>query len=123
MATGTQTPFDGDQRALAEKMDALGWGVFFIWVGIAFLADVGWGLGLLGVGVIALAGQIARSYFGLPVELFGLLVGIGFIMWAGWEMFGPPSGAASVPGGLMPLLLIALGVGLVLVALLRRPPR
>jgi len=31
-------------RVSAAMIDAAGWGLFFIWVGIAFLADVGWGV-------------------------------------------------------------------------------
>ena len=40
------------RRHMARKLDAVGWGLFFIWVGIAFLADLGWGVGLVGVGVL-----------------------------------------------------------------------
>ncbi len=29
-------------HALARKLDTIGWGVFLIWIGIAFLADAGW---------------------------------------------------------------------------------
>lgn len=45
---------------VVKKLAAVGWGLFFIWIGIAFLADVGWGMGLLGVGVIALGTQQPR---------------------------------------------------------------
>jgi len=42
------------RKKLRRKLDAIGWGIFFIWVGIALLADVGWGVGCIGVGVIIL---------------------------------------------------------------------
>ena len=29
--------------SLHRKLDAAGWGLFFIWTGMAFLMDVGWG--------------------------------------------------------------------------------
>lgn len=45
-----------------RKLDAVGWGLFFIWIGIAVLADVGWGVGLIGVGLIILGGLVAREY-------------------------------------------------------------
>jgi hypothetical protein len=57
---------------LERKLDAAGWGVFFVWMGIALLADVGWGVGLLGVGIIARGGQLARRYFGIGLDGFGL---------------------------------------------------
>lgn len=45
-----------EQHELSAKLDSVGWALFFIWVGIVFLADVGWGWGLLGIGVIILGG-------------------------------------------------------------------
>ncbi len=47
---------------LDRRLDAMGWGLFFVWMGIAVLADVGWGVGLLGVGLIILGGLVAREY-------------------------------------------------------------
>ena len=37
---------------LHRKFDAVGCALFFIWIGIAILANVGWGIGLIGIGVI-----------------------------------------------------------------------
>ncbi len=48
-------------RFLIKKLDAIGWGLFFIWKGAALIADVGWGVGLLGVGIITLGAQAARK--------------------------------------------------------------
>jgi hypothetical protein len=50
------------KKKLNRKLDAAGWGLFFIWTGVAVLADVGWGVGLIGVGVIILGGLAAREY-------------------------------------------------------------
>ena len=50
------------KKKLNRKLDAAGWGLFFIWTGIAVLADVGWGVGLIGVGVIILGGLAAREF-------------------------------------------------------------
>jgi hypothetical protein len=50
------------RKKLVGKLDALGWGLFFIWMGIAILADVGWGVGLIGIGLIILGGLAARQY-------------------------------------------------------------
>ena len=108
-------------RALLKKLDAVGWGVFFIWIGLAFLAHVGWGIGLLGVGAIALGAQAARKYFGLPVERFGLVIGIVFVLWGALKLLNIQLGEASIPGGLLPIVLIVVGIALVVSALLRKP--
>jgi hypothetical protein len=50
------------RKKLNRKLDAAGWGLFFIWTGVAVLADVGWGVGLIGVGVIILGGLAAREF-------------------------------------------------------------
>lgn len=54
-----------EQKAIRKKrrreIDAIGWGVFFIWVGVAILADLGWGIGLVGVGLIILASYAAKE--------------------------------------------------------------
>ena len=64
---------------LVRKIGALGWGLFFIWIGIALLAEVGTGAGLLGVGIITIAVQIARKVCGVKVEGFWILVGLLFV--------------------------------------------
>jgi hypothetical protein len=45
-----------------RKLDTVGCGLFFIWVGIAILANLGWGIGLIGVGLIILAMLAAREF-------------------------------------------------------------
>ena len=109
-----------NSRAFINKLEAVGWGVFFIWVGVAFLADVGWGTGLLGVGAIFLAAQAARNFFGYPIESFGLITGFVLVLWGAWEILGAKLGEAPIPGGLLPILLIAAGFALVISALLRK---
>jgi hypothetical protein len=112
-------PSDG-HHAPSDQLAALSWGLLFIWIGAAFLADVGWPVGVLGVGVILIGVQAARVYLGLRVELFGLAMGIAMLAWGAWHVFGDRLGLVSVPGGLMPIVFIALGVTLVVRALFRR---
>jgi hypothetical protein len=50
------------RKDVCRKIDTIGWGVFFIWIGIAVLADLGWGVGLIGVGLIILGGFAARAH-------------------------------------------------------------
>lgn len=103
---------DVKKVALAQKLDAAGWALFFIWVGIALLLDVGWGTGLLGIGVVTLLGQGARKYFGLCLEGFWLVVGLLFMLGGVWHL-------VQVELNLVPILLIIAGVAL-LVSIFRR---
>jgi hypothetical protein len=88
---------------IAEKLDAIGWALFFVWVGLALLFDFGWGAGLLGIGVITLGEQTARRYFRLRIERFWIVVGLLFLLGGLVEIF-----EAQLP--LLPLLLIAAGL-------------
>ena len=88
---------------IEHRIEATAWGLFFVWVGIAFLANVSDGIGLLGVGVITLGGQAVRSYFNLKLEGFWLIVGACFVLGGLWEYIDP--GIA-----LVPILLIIAGV-------------
>ncbi len=88
-----------------KKLDAAAWGLFFIWTGIAFLADVGWGAGLLGVGIITLGGQVARRFSTLKLEGFWVVVGLLFTVGGIWELF-------RVQVGFMPILCIIAGFAL-----------
>ena len=99
-----------NRRALSKKLEAAGWGLFFIWIGIALLADVGWGVGLLGVGIITLGGQVSRRYLTLEVEGFGVVVGFLFLVGGVWELF-------HVQLALVPILCIVAGVALLASAL------
>jgi hypothetical protein len=57
-------------------------------IGVALMAGIGWGPGLLGVGVITLAGQVSRKYFGLAVEPFWAVVALFFVLGGVWELLG-----------------------------------
>jgi len=109
-------------RVSAAMIDAAGWGVFFIWVGVAFLAHVGWGVGLLGVGIIALGAQAARKYFALKADRFGLVLGICFAAAGVLQLLDIHMDKAPFWAGLVPLLFIVVGVA-VLVSVWRRRPK
>jgi hypothetical protein len=95
-----------DEVALDKKIDTAAWGIFFIWVGIALLADVGWGVGLLGVGVIMLGAQAWRRYLGVRMELFSLVAGTLFAIVGIWNLF-------EVRVDIVPLLFVAVGIALI----------
>jgi hypothetical protein len=90
---------------LDQKFDAIGWGLFFVWVGIALLLDVGWGLGLLGIGLITLGVQGARHLYKVRVEGFWVVVGVIFLLGGIMNM-----AQAEIP--LVPILLILAGATL-----------
>lgn len=94
-----------DGRTAAHRLDGAAWGLFFIWIGIAFLLHLDWGIGLLGVGVLMIATQIARKYVGLPLETFWIVVGALFMLCGIWEVF-------SVRLSLIPIICIVAGVAL-----------
>jgi len=95
-------------------LDTVGWGLFFIWIGIALFANVGWGMGLLGVGIIILGAQVTRKYFGLKLEEFTIAVGSFFLL-------GGASELLNVQFGLLPILCIAVGIALLVSTLVGRP--
>ncbi len=104
-----------NSRTLEKKIDAAGWGLFFIWVGAALLMDLSWGIGLVGVAVITLGGQMARRFFGLGIQAFWVVVGLLFLVGGFGELYG-------VEVSLGPILLIVAG-GALLVSVFGRSQR
>ncbi|MDJ0759840.1 MAG: hypothetical protein QNJ19_10600 [Woeseiaceae bacterium] len=90
-----------------SKYDAAGWALFFIWVGVAWLAGFSLGVGLLGVAAITLGMQAIRKASGVPVEGFWVLVGIGFAVAGLWQ-------GLDVQLPLAPFVLIGAGIALFL---------
>lgn len=91
-----------DKERLSERLDSIGWGLFLVWVGFAFLIDLGWGWGLVGVAAIILGEAAYRRNAGLKVEAFWVVVGIVFLAGGLWELF-------NVPLPLAPILIIFCG--------------
>ena len=87
--------------------DVIGWALFFIWVGFAWLMNFGLGWGLLGVGILTIGIQAMRVLFGVKLEGFWLVVGMAFVAVGFWELW-------SVETPFAPVILIALGFGLLL---------
>ena len=103
----------GHQSTTADRIDKIGWALFFIWVGTGFLLDLGWGLGLFGIGVIILGGQVARKLFNLRLEGCWVVCGTLFLLGGLWSLFG-----VTLP--LLPILLIAAGIALLISSLTRK---
>ncbi|QDZ27851.1 hypothetical protein [Noviherbaspirillum sp. UKPF54] len=108
------------KSTLLQKLDAVGWGLFLIWMGAAFLTNMRWGFALIGVGVIVLGGQAARRYFQLSVDWFWLVLGFVFAVWGILESLQWQFGESLIPGGLLPVVFIVAGIALVASALWRK---
>lgn len=117
MATNTCGPEvvdDARERGGKErKIEAAGWALFLVWVGAAFIVDVGWAAGFVGVGVIILLGQAARRYFKVKTETFPILLGSFFILDGVWTLF-------AIRVNLIPVLCVAAGLALLVSAFKRR---
>lgn len=96
-----------DRHDRSSRFDAAGWAIFFIWVGVAWLADVGTGVGLLGIAAITLGMQGLRRIYRVPVDRFWVLLGIGFAIAGFWQWF-------DIQKPLAPFILIAAGVALLI---------
>jgi hypothetical protein len=112
-----------DEKWRRDPIDAAGWAVIFIWAGLVLLAEnMGllirferletWSIIFIGAGLIVLLGVVVRLLvpaYRRPLTgslIFGvILLGIGLGEVVGWVVIGP-------------LVLIAIGVGVLLRGLL-----
>jgi hypothetical protein len=102
-AFGRGSPAETNGRA--QQIDSIAWAVFFIWVGVAMLAQVPWGWFLLGVGILVLIAQLARWQMDMKIEVFWVACGTVFLAGGLWNLL-------NLPWPLAPILLILLGVAL-----------
>ena len=76
-------------RTLNSSFETAAWGALFIWWGITelfnFLPD---GTGAIGIGLILLGLNVARSLNGLPTNGFTITLGILALVWGGLELAG-----------------------------------
>lgn len=115
--------FEETRTPVGAKLDAVGWGLFLIWVGTALFVGVGWPAFFLGVGLIMLGGQAARSYFGVKLDWFAIVLGSCFAAGGGLRALDVQLGEIVTPAWLLPSAFIAAGVAIVLSAWRRREPR
>ena len=87
-----------------KRLDAIGWAIFFIWIGIVFLVKaIPDGVGSLGVGAIVLIGTLVRVFLRISVSLFWVIIGLVFLLAGLGELF-----AVDLP--LLPIALIVCGI-------------
>lgn len=103
----TEQPKKANPPKFADKLSAAGWGLFFIWIGIALLLKLNTSIILLGIGVITLLVQLTRKYLNLRLEIFYIVIGLLFMIGGFWENYKP-----DFP--LIPVFLIVVGTGLLL---------
>jgi len=99
-----------ESRMKVRRITTIGWGIFFIWLGLVLMLQAGTGLILLGVGIISLGMQVARRYAGLDSDGFWVLVAILFVIVGVWELFG-----VKLP--LMSVFLVVIGAAFLVSAL------
>jgi hypothetical protein len=105
-------PGPTEQGDLGKALEVAAWGLFFIWIGIAFLTNLSFEAGLLGVGVITLLAQFVRRLCGLKIEGFWFAVGLLFVIGGVWDVL-------KIELDLVPVLIIAAGLVMV-VSMIRK---
>ena len=89
-------------------LDAAGWPLFVVWIGaVLIVKPIPDGAGSLGLGVLVLAGTLARLMLGVTISVFWIIIGLLFLG-AGI------GGMMKVDLPLLPLALIVCGILLLL---------
>jgi hypothetical protein len=89
----------------SQLLDVIGWAVFFVWAGTAWLLEIGLGWGIIGTGILLLALQALRAMVHTKVDVFWIIVAMAFVVGGFWELW-----EIAIP--LAPVALIAIGIGL-----------
>jgi len=72
-----------------RNFEAIAWGALLIWWGITELVKVlPVGIGAIGIGLILLGLNVARSLNGLPASGFSTTLGVLALVWGGLELAG-----------------------------------
>ncbi len=76
-------------RTLNRNLEAMAWGALFIWWGITELFPfLPHGTGAIGIGLILLGLNVARSLNGVPSSGWTITLGILALVWGGLELAG-----------------------------------
>lgn len=101
-----------NQKDIGKKIDALGWALLFIWLGVYFGMNVHReGLFSLGLGSILVFENALRRWAGVRVSRFWLVMGFLFLLVGMLSYFDV---------SLLPGLLILCGLGILYRYVLRR---
>jgi hypothetical protein len=114
MLTHDRPRTNSDLEQHQGRVGAIGWGLLFLWLGIALLANLGMGIGLIGSGIIVFGAQAARRFiFDLPFEATPLIIGVALVL----------GGFGKLVNGqvdLVPLVSLAAGAAILVHALTRK---
>src|SRR6516162_2794962 len=69
-----------EKSELARQLDSTARAIFVIWIGIAMLLAISWGWFLVGLGILILAAQLARSQMNIKIEGFWVAWGALFLL-------------------------------------------
>jgi len=76
-------------QILNRNFEMMAWGILFIWWGITELIPaLPTGVGAIGIGLILLGLNAARSLNGLPTRGFSITLGILALVWGGLKLAG-----------------------------------
>jgi hypothetical protein len=92
-----------EKSELTGHLDSIARAIFIIWIGAAMLVAMPWGWFLVGLGILILAAQLARSQMNIKIEGFWVAWGAVFLIGGLWTVLN----FASWP--LAPIVLILLG--------------
>lgn len=74
-------------QTLNRRLEAVAWGAFFVWWGVTELfASLPEGIGAIGIGVILLGLNAARSVNGIPASGFTTTLGVLAFVLGGLEL-------------------------------------
>lgn len=94
-------------KNISSRIEAIGWGLLLLMTGVLFLIpglpDGTW---LVGLGVLMIGLNVARTYVGLPLDRFGVILGFGAVL-AGFATM------AGIDVPVFALLLIVCGLAII----------
>ena len=105
-----------EESAMDKRLDAIGWGLFLMMIGGLWLMPEGWvpeGAWLIGTGLIILGLNAYRYHTGISVSGFWNVVGVIALASGTSDLVG-----VDLP--VFPILLVAIGAGIILKPLLDR---
>ncbi len=74
---------------ISWNFETMAWGFLFIWWGLTeLIPSLPTGIGAIGIGLILLGLNVARSVNGLPTSGFSITLGILALVWGGLELAG-----------------------------------
>ena len=93
-----------EKSELARQLDSTARAIFVIWIGIGMLLAISWGWFVVGLGILILAAQLARSQMNIKIEGVWVAWGALFLVGGLWTVLN----ITSWP--LAPIVLVLLGM-------------